>query len=419
MSLSLNAEQKNIQKIGPVMLRSLDILQLNTVDLRDLVIKEVNNNPAVEFVEPDKTSFEGDKKEFYLESLKDKKSIEDYLLEQVPDWSERKKDILLKIVYVLDEDGFFHDDLKKIADQLKVPVEEVLSVQEELKNLKPYGLSSRNRQEALVVQAQNILAGSRDLPKVIDVIEKHLNDILTGFFKKVAKNENLSLRQVERIGRFILRLNFSPLSFFHSEYVAPVIPDARIFKREIEWVVEINEYYFPRLRFSKMYKDIYSVAGNDSAKDFLINCAKRARVLSSAIEKRNETLRSVLYSILGHQKQFFEFGPKWTRGLSLKMVANELNVNVSTVSRAVANKYVDTPFGVKKISTFFESSVRGYSSTFIKTEMKKLLKHADHYLSDQEIADTLHDRGVSVARRTITKYRHEENLPNSRIRKIT
>lgn len=400
------------------MIQSLGILQMNVADLYDLVMAESNRNPSIELVDSDTRYSDGAQKDAYLESIKDRKSIESYLLDQVPDWSQEKKDILLELVYGLDEHGFYHDDFSKIARKLHVSENLVANVSEELKNLRPYGLSSRNLREALIVQTQNILTDEKTKAEIVLIIEKHLDDILRGFFKKVAKSEHLPIRAVDKIGHFILRLNFSPLSFFHSEDSVAVVPDVRIFKRDGKWIVEVNDYYYPKFRFSKMYKEIYSMSGEDSAKSYLRSCAKRARMLSNAINKRNVTLYNISCSILKHQEQFFEFGPQWIGGLSLKEVGAELNINISTVSRAILDKYVDTPFGIKKMSSFFESNVDGYSRTFIKIEIKKILKDADKNLSDQKIADILGDRGIKIARRTIAKYRKEDNLPNSRIRRI-
>ncbi len=418
LSLSLNNEQKNIQKIGPAMVHSLNILQMNVADLYDLVMEESKRNPSVEPLDTDGRYSNGGRKEAYLESMKDRPSIEEYLLDQVPDWPQEKKDILLELVYKLDENGFYSGDFEKIATKLHASSEQVRVVSDELKNLRPYGLGARNLQEALIIQTKNILTDEGAKSEIIRIIEKHLDDILNGFFKKISQEEQLPVSTIEKIGHFILRLNFSPLSFFHSEDSIAIIPDVRIFKRDDNWIVEVNDSYYPKLRFSKMYKEIYSKPGEDEAKKYLKDCAKHARLLSNAIDKRNSTLYNVARSILEHQKQFFEFGPQWMRGLSLKEIADELDINISTVSRAILDKYVDTPFGIKKMSTFFDSSVNGYSSTFIKTEIKNILKNKGRGLSDQKIADMLGERGIKVARRTIAKYRKEDNLPNSRIRKI-
>ncbi len=400
------------------MIHSLSILQMNVVDLYNAVIDESRRNPAIELVESNKNFFKNDKNYSYLESIKDKPSIENYILEQVLDWPQDKKDILLEIIYNLDDNGFFCGDFTQLASKLHVDNSLVSAISEELKNLRPYGLSSKNLQEALIVQTNNILTDENTKAKIITLINKHLDDLLHGFFKKIARVENLSIREVEKIGRFILKLNFSPLSFFHSEDNVAIIPDVRIFKQKDEWIVEINEEYYPQMRFSKIYKEIGTMSDEYAARKFLKDCARRARMLSNAINKRNVTLYNISCAILNHQKQFFEFGPKWLQGLCLRDIAEELHINISTVSRAIVDKYIDTPFGTKKMTTFFETNIAGYSSTFIKAEIRKILKQFNTRLSDQKITDILNDRGIKIARRTVTKYRQRENLPNSRIRKI-
>lgn len=419
MDLSLSSEQRNIQRISTVMIHSLNILRMNIVELNQLILQESKQNPAIELFEPPKglRDLSYDKKSEFLESIQEAQSIESHILSQVPDWEQNKKDILLEILYNLDDNGFFKDDFRKIADKFHVSVDFINAVSDELKQLHPYGLSAKNLHEALIAQIENISTFDEIFKKnVIKIIKFHLHDILHGFFKKVAKAEHLSIDIVKEASKFISRLNFSPLSFFHSEDIVAIIPDLKIFKRDDTWLIEINEHDYPQIRFSKIYKEAHSL--DKGAKKYMKECARRGKILSQAIYKRNMTLYKIAQVILDNQKQFFEFGPKWMKNLSLTEVARSIHVSVSTVSRAISGKYADTPFGIKKMSQFFESGVKDYSSTFIKTEIKKIIQRSKTNLSDQKITDFLNSKGIVISRRTVTKYRQQENLPNSRIRKV-
>lgn len=417
MNVLLNSEQKNVQKIGLAMINSLNVLQMNVVELREFVLKEYRINPAMELVKYDKNTSENyDKNNEYLALIKDKQPIEEYILAQIPDWTQEKQDILLEIIYNLDERGFFHGNFTSIAEKFHVPEREVENISDELKNLHPYGLSSSNLAEALIIQVKNTLPEGDVKNLTINLIQDHLEDILHGFFKKIAKKESISIEKVKKISHLVMKLNFSPLSFFHSEDALEIVPDVKFSKVNGEWKIEINESYFPEIRFSKIYKDVFSLSEQASTIEYMRNCAKKVKWLSNAIQKRNTTLYKIANAILSRQQQFFEFGQKWLKGLSLKEIASDINVNISTVSRAILGKYADTPFGIKKMDFFFDSNVNGYSSTFIKTEIKKILQRSVKPLSDQKIADLLKGLGINVARRTITKYRKEDNLPNSRLR---
>jgi RNA polymerase sigma-54 factor len=228
----------------------------------------------------------------------------------------------------------------------------------------------------------------------------------------------MAVRDVEAVARLISRLRFAPLSFFEGKAAPTAVADVTIFKKDGEWIVDVNDTYYPQLRFSNTYKNLLFGCRDQEAIQYMKGQAKNARVLAKAILKRKETLRKVSYSILGHQLQFFEYGVKWLNRLSMREIAEDISMNVSTVSRAVAGKFVGTPHGLFKSSIFFESGVGDYSATFIKTEMKKLLSDSHAKISDQKITDILGRRGIHVSRRTIAKYRQQENLPNSKIRKI-
>jgi RNA polymerase sigma-54 factor len=399
------------------MFQSLNILQMNVMDLRNLVIGECGKNPAVELVEPKNSSCAD--YDAILSNVKAEQSMEEYLLEQILEWTDSSKSILISLLKNLDERGFFAGSVDSIATEHHVAPEVVSGVLNALKTLKPYGIGAENLAEALLIQINNISSiGAVMRAKAEWIISAHLDDLLRGSLKKIAKVAGVTMEDVKVIAKFVSRLRFAPLSFFAHDVALAIIPDVKFFRREDKWIIDVNDTYYPQLRFSGIYKDLLVGRSDQATVKYLKNQARSARLLTNAILKRKETLHKIAQSILAHQMQFFEYGPKWLKRLSMREVAENISVNVSTVSRAISGKYAETPHGVLKLPTFFESGVDDCSATFIKSEMKKLILNSSEQLSDQKIAEILGERGINVSRRTIAKYRQKENLPNSRIRKI-
>jgi RNA polymerase sigma-54 factor len=418
LDLFLSSEQKLFQKISPAMFQSLNILQMNVADLRNLVLRECEKNPAVEPIECGKLSSPGRREDF--SDIKAEQSMEEYILCQVPEWPDSKRAILATILKNLDEKGFFAGKVSAIAVEHGVPSEIIGDVLDELKTLKPYGIGAKDLPEALLVQLDNIPGiGAITKKKTERIIGAHLCDLLRGSLRKIAKEENMALEDVKAIGRLVSRLRFSPLSFFERDVALAIIPDVRFFRRSGEWIVEVNDTYYPQLRFSGTYKSLLVGHSDLESVKYLKNQAKSARLLTRAIFRRKDTLLKIAQSILEHQMQFFTYGQKWLKRLSMGEIAEDISINVSTVSRAISGKYAETPHGTFKMSVFFESGVRDCSATFIKTEMKNLILTSRTHLSDEKIASVLGERGIEVSRRTIAKYRKQENLPNSRVRKIS
>jgi RNA polymerase sigma-54 factor len=288
----------------------------------------------------------------------------------------------------------------------------------ELKTLKPWGMGARDLREALLIQMRNISGiDAAKMSKAERVVAAHLDDLLRGSLKKIAKLESISLEDVKFAAELAVRLSFSPLSFFEGDAAPTIVPDIKFFKRDGEWVADVNDTYYPRLKFSETYKNLLAECPDNEAIKYLKEQAKSARLLTDAISKRKATLRKIAQSILEHQAQFFEFGARWLKRLSMREIAEDISVSVSTVSRAIAGKYAETPHGTLELSKFLESGVNDCSAAFIKGEIGELLG-SKGYLSDRKIADILNGHGIAVARRTISKYRRQLNLPNSRVRKV-
>ena len=202
-----------------------------------------------------------------------------------------------------------------------------------------------------------------------------------------------------------------------------ITPDIYVVNRQGEWYVTLNEDGMPDLRISKYYQKILKNASK-SDKDYLLDKLRGAEFLIKSINKRRKTIRKVMESILKFQRDFFEHGVEHLRPLVLQDVADDVNVHMSTVSRVTTNKYVHTPHGTYELKFFFSAAVKQQSggdmaAEAIKSRIRSLVSDEDpkRPLSDQAIANTLKKEGISVARRTVAKYREAMGILSSSKRK--
>lgn len=204
-----------------------------------------------------------------------------------------------------------------------------------------------------------------------------------------------------------------------------IIPDATIRKLDNEYLVILNESNGPRLRIREDYRRLLASGKDDSdACKFLNDKLNSAVWLIRSIEQRKHTIYRVVETIIKKQKTFFEQGKKHLKPMTLKEVADEIEVHESTVSRATNGKYIDTPLGIFELKHFFSSGVedtdgKGISAQSIKKYIKEIINNEDPYkpLSDERICKRLNDKGINISRRTVAKYRNDLNIVSSSRRK--
>jgi RNA polymerase sigma-54 factor len=406
------------------MRQSLEILRMPWRDLDELVKKECAKNPAIEVDERRGSAIYSNRglrdvhREF-LENIADETPLDEHLLLQVPDWPDGKKEILSKLLEFIDEMGFFDGDVREIAESLGANPGEVEWVYGELKSLHPHGIGAKNLRESLLLQLnQREIDGEGrgvvELAKTI--LGEHFQDLQAGKIDSMCKKLHIPRVKVMEAGKLIARLNFSPISGFSNERNVTIIPDLRIFKSSGEWVVECNSDILPVIRFSDLYKNTIGSTSTADRKTllYLRRQSKVGRFLRGAIERRRSTLLGIGGVILSRQLEFFECGAKYMKPLRLKDVAEETKLHISTISRAVHEKYVHTPHGVIPMAKFFDSGApESVSKGAIMERIREILGSHGGKLSDEKIAKILKQSGINVARRTVTKYRDAMNIPSS------
>lgn len=326
------------------------------------------------------------------------------------------------IIHNLDDFGYLQIPLTEVSVATGVELEVCEEAQELVQGLDPHGCGSTDLAQCLVFQAR--IQFPED-PTFVPILTKHLSNLERRNYQAIAKDLDLPLEDVHEYHRMIQELEPRPGRGFNPEEPRYITPDIYVLPRGDEWEIVLNEDGMPDLRISRYYQKIMRQASRQD-KEYLLDKLRGAEFLIKSINKRRKTIRKVMESILKYQRDFFERGVSQLRPLVLQDVADDVGVHMSTVSRVTTNKYVHTPHGTFELKYFFSSAVRQDSggdmaAEAIKDHLKQMVAGEDpkRPLSDQEIADSLKKAGISVARRTVAKYREAMGiLPSSRRKQV-
>ncbi|MDD4503881.1 MAG: RNA polymerase factor sigma-54, partial [Clostridiaceae bacterium] len=352
-------------------------------------------------------------------------TLKDHLISQlrVSPINEKLSDIGEYIIESLDENGYLtitQEDMSLILNVKLEAVKEALSV---IHTFEPFGVGAMDLKECLLIQLKN-----KDIinEKIELIVLNHLDDIACNRLNNISKKLSISIEEAQKYSDIIKNLEPKPgRSFEGSTSTKYVIPDVYIEKVEKEYIVIVNDHYGPRLKINQYYKSILINEDKSSqASTFINNKLSSAMWIIKSLEHRKNTLYNVVKAILQYQMDFFEKGPMFLKTMTLKKIAEMVNVHESTVSRAINGKYVQTPRGVFEIKYFFKSGVDNQDGDAISSEsIKKMIKSyvnsedTSKPLSDQNIADFLVKEGYMISRRTVAKYRDELGILSSSKRK--
>lgn len=464
MELGQRPELRQRVTLSPQVYQGLNILAMPITDLQVLVEAEMLENPVLELEEFEPEA--GDESvEERAESAEEERAWEDWLdLYDELDSAERTAprdpnaedvnteefvsgvqtfdDYLLSqlgmmsldddvdraaraIVGSLDDDGFFVGnfvEVAAIADTTPDCAEEGLRV---VQQLDPPGVGARSLQEALKIQADYLGLEEPILERVID---EHLDDVAANRLRKVSRALRVDEAEVRRVVEILRSLNPRPAGSF-SPGPAPsyVVPDVTLRRFDDEWLIIPNNDAMPTLRVSPRYRSMLrsGSSADSETKRYLKDKIRSAESFIKNVDRRKDTVSRITRIILEVQGEFFEDGKGPLRPLRLEDVATEIGVHLSTVSRGVTGKYMATPYGLFELKYFFSGGYRtstGFdvASTTVKQRLKELVRDEDagRPLSDQRIAEVLSEDGISVARRTVAKYREELGIEPSWARKL-
>ena len=476
IGLNLKVAQKQI--LTPGLVQMVSVLALNKLELREMINQEMIANPVLEelpeevpllehveqkanaeekpveapadqptaggenhdsFQEIDFGSFFDD----YLDpgyrspesEVIEKPSFENFL-SQPPsltdhlEWqlslsicSDAVREAGHSIIGNLNEDGYVTATLEEIAQTGEHKLEDVEAALALIQEFDPLGVAARDLRECLLLQLKG-LAPDNTLAQ--QIISEHLKQLQNKQYREIARAVDRPVKAVERCVELIRKLDPRPGQRYNPSQARLIEPDVAIVKMGDAYQVVMNEEGLPQLRLSRHYRRLLST--DDTTREVRNYVKERftsAIQLIKNIEQRKQTIIRVCETIIRRQTDFLDRGIDYLRPMMIKEVAEDVGVHPSTVSRAVANKYAHTPQGVFELRYFFSEAVQGPSGSStslinLKRLVKRMIEEEDaaHPLTDDQIAQQLHDKGICVTRRTVAKYREDMRIPSTHQRRV-
>lgn len=448
--LNLTQEQKLI--MTQKMQLSIKLLQMSGIELQEYIDKELQENPVLEAKNneeneestiQDRIDYKELIKYFEFDNygsqslgnydndevspftfISNPTSLEEYLEQQIIELNENDYlEILCKyIIENIDTRGYLPMSIEEMAKEISADVKDLQKALTIIQGLEPDGIGARDLRECLKIQLEKKEMKNE---KIFEMVENHLQNIADNKYQVIARDLKITPKEAQGYGDIIKTLEPKPSrGFYTGEKVKYISPDAYIKKINDDYVIVMNESITPKLSINSLYKEIINNENDKNAVDYVKNKMNGAMFLIKSVEQRKSTIYRVLEKIIEKQKDFLDNGMNYLKPMTLKEIADELEVHESTVSRAIRDKYVYIPRGTIRIKDFFTQGVTNVleedvSVVNIKNEIKSLIDKEDKKkpLSDQVICDELNKKDMNISRRTVAKYREEIGIKSSSKRK--
>lgn len=456
--------QTQTQVFTPQLRQSLEILQVSALELRDVLLKELQSNPVLEelplesiglnpstinhpSVIPKGFDFEEKKSngewedysdrsydkyssedairhQHFLDSAIIEKSLQEHIIEQakLSECTPEEFRAIEFLVGSLDDKGFLTAAVEELVESSNFSKEIIINALKLLKSFDPIGIGSKDVQECLLVQLQ---AEGKDNSLVANIVKDHFPLLLRRRIPELVKKLGVSIDDIQTALNIIATLDPNPGRRFQEDHNRSVVADAFVEKVSDEWMVTLNNEFIPKMKLSSLYKELMAKGQlNFKEKEYIQDKMRSGKFILNAIEQRQKTIERITYGILKFQKDFFEKGLSFLHPLTMKEMGDYLSLHETTISRAIANKYLNTPHGLFAYKYFFTS---GYdltngelmSNTSIKNEIAKIIQEEPNNkpYSDQKITEILLERNLKLSRRTVAKYREEMSILATSLRR--
>ncbi len=452
MKTRLSTQQIQRHILAPVMQKSISVLLMPISSLLQTIEQEIQNNPLLEIDEESRRTDESLDSEWQLKiqrlteisdgplpqgqqaeedisrerHLVKNISLEEYLLSQLRLEIDDEVSLAVgeQIIGNIDHDGYFTSSCRDIAQEFNLEAEFVEGVLGVIQNLDPVGIASCSLKNCLLTQLKMLDFETKDLAERI--VRDFLAELGRRKYQEISKKIGCGCEEVKEAARFIASLEPKPARSFrpHQENIY-IEPDILIKYHQHHLRIFINDEDIPPLRISQFYKKMLRKP-NLTARErqFIEERMQSALYFLRSINQRADTLRSICESILKKQKEFFQYGHARLAPLTLSHVAREIDRDESTVSRAIRNKYMDTPRGIFPLKFFFSSAIATENNGFVASrgimeQIRCMIEEEDKKapLSDQDIQRRFHEEGIRLARRTVAKYRTLLKIPASSYRR--
>lgn len=465
--LKQGLHQKMQQGLSPLQIQTIKLLELPTLELEQEIRRKLEENPVLE---ESNESEDGDDipKNVSLSEYSADDSTPSYKLyvnnqgkDIKPQYNtffvkesfhqslenqlgyskldSRSHSIALFIIGSLDDDGYLRRDLESLSDDIafrlgietdEVEVERILKV---IQEFEPVGVGARDLQECLLLQIDSLeRTPARELAYTI--LSDYFPEFTKKHYDKIVSKLEISEGQLKEAVDEIVHLNPRPggqIDDSYTEQAQQIIPDFLLEEKEGELQMTMPKFNIPELKVNKRYADMLMNSANSStragkeAATFVKQKLDSAKWFVEAIKQRHSTLQNTMNAIISFQKEFFLTGDEANlKPMVLKDIAEKTNLDISTISRVVSSKYIQTQFGIFSLKYFFSEGLMNSSGEEVSTrEIKKVLQESIEGedkrkpLTDEELVKVLTDKGYKVARRTVAKYREQLNLPIARLRK--
>lgn len=419
--LSTKLRQK--QSIVPQQIIKSRLLELSIDELEKDLENEIQVNPVIEekSIEESRSNNQVDSfqdqssYELFLANIPESRDITDDLITQIDtsNLNEKSKLIGKEIVFNLDKNGFLDIELELIADNHNVDVEEIEQVRKEVMELNPVGVGSKDLKEYLTFQIGDSNALSNK------IVENYFDDFLNQDKDKIKQHINCTDKEIDEAFSFISDQNFSPI-LDNDLGIENVLPDAIVKEKEDKWLILINDRLLNKYQISQDYLD--AAMNSNSSKEektFLKNHISDAQNILDTLNYRSNTLKDVIEQILLVQGNFLSNKSEFLNPLKLEDIANKIDKDISSISRVVKNKYIDTPIGLISLKSLFSNALTKKSGKTASTnELKKVMleiidaEDKKSPLSDSDIVEKLNEKDFLIARRTVAKYRKLLDIKN-------
>ena len=461
---------KQVQRLSPLQIQTIKLIELPVQELEQRIRKELEENPVLDDSAPAEKEDGDDQQpqEISLSELKDDDSIPDYrlrvnnygkderpqyntfsvkesftqsLMEQLGfrNLSEHEHDVAAFIIGSLDDDGYLRRDIGSLVDDLAFRMN-ITTDEEEgerllriIQDFEPSGVGARDLRECLLIQLK-ALKQSEDVVNAERILTDWFHEFSTKHFQKIMMKLGLSEKEMKAAMARIVKLNPSPggqIDDSYNDQAQQIVPDFILDIENGELKLSMPRFSIPEIRINRKYAELLMDAANSSerqkkeAATFVKQKMDSAKWFVEALKQRHNTLLSTMQAIVDYQHDYFMSGDEANlRPMVLKDIAGITGFDISTISRVVNSKYIETHFGIFPLKYFFSEGLENKDGEEVSTrELKKVLQECveneDKHkpLTDDQLVSLMNEKGYKVARRTIAKYRDQLGIPKARMRK--
>ncbi len=460
--MDLKLEARQIQALSQRMIQSAEILQMTAQELDTYINDLALENPVIDIVEPASGSRESIEQQQWLNSFneenyylyqrqnndddydfrdswnidtEDGETLADYLWSQLvtEDFTVQETQIIKFMLECLDNKGYLSESTDTIAEYFHVDTEKIEFLLECLQELDPAGVCARSLEECLRLQLKR---KQMDIPVLVSIVDSCLELVAKNQIPAIARKLRLTPAEAAGYCQVIKSLNPKPgVSFSSRDQLRYIIPDVTIVKFKDHFDILLNESMYPGIGINNYYRQLSQNPESQDVKEYLNNKIRQAEWVRQCVAQRSKTMMQVSRAILAHQEEFFALGPSHLSPLRLSDIAAELDIHESTVSRAVSKKYLQCSWGIYPMNYFFsrsvttrsadarpadtDSSSKALTAADIKRALREIIQgeNAKKPYSDRLLSEKLAERGITISRRTVAKYREEEGIADASGRK--